>query len=106
MHSAALTGTPATSPPTGPAKPAASTAAASSSGSGGMGMMPMGRRGEGAESTRVHSYEQPIPEIESEGRPGVVGAAAKAEPVVKPEAHNAVKARIAARKKETSTDDA
>ncbi|OBJ84185.1 PPE domain-containing protein [Mycobacterium sp. 1245852.3] len=103
VHSAGLTGTPASSPPTGPSKAAASPAAASSSGSGGMGMMPMGRHGEGTESKKVHSYEQPIPEVDSEGRPGVVGAAEKAEPVVKPDAHNAVKARIAARKKETST---
>lgn len=105
VHSAGLTGTPASSPPTGPSKPAAASPATSSSGSGGMGMMPMGRHGEGTESKKVHSYEQPIPEVDSEGRPGVVGAAEKAEPVVKPDAHNAVKARIAARKKETSTRD-
>lgn len=105
VHSAALTGAPASSPPAGPSKPAVSPAAASSSGSGGMGMMPMGRHGEGEQSKRVHSYEQPIPEVESEGRPGVVGATAKEEPVVKPEAHNAVKARIAARKKQTATGD-
>lgn len=104
VHSAGLTGTPASSPPAGPSKPAA-PAAASASGSGGMGMMPMGRNAEGTDSKKVHSYEQPIPEVESEGRPGVVGAATKPEPVVKPEAHNAVKARIAARKKETATGD-
>jgi len=70
-----------------------------------MGMMPMGHRGESSESTKVNSYEQPMAEVEPVGRPGVVGATGtKPEPTVKPEAHNAVKARIAARKKETDID--
>jgi PPE family len=99
VHPASLTGTPASTP----IKPAAAAKGATPSQGGGMGMMPMGQRaGAGSKSSKVNSYEQPLPEVESTGRPGVIGDTAKPEPVVKPEAQNAVKARLAARKKDAS----
>jgi hypothetical protein len=100
VHPASLTGTPASSPPATPMKPAAAATGATPSASGGMGMMPIGHQ-PGDKSSKVNSYEQPLPEVEDKGRPGVVpGETAKPEPVVKPEAKNAVKARLAARKKD------
>ena len=70
------------------------------------GMMPMGHRpGGDAKTSKINSYEQPLPEVESAGRPGVVGEAARTpEPVVNPEAQNAVKARLARRKKDAAAD--
>ena len=106
IHPASLTGTPPASAPAAPIKPAAA-AGASPSGAGGMGMVPpMGRRSGEEKSSKVHSYEQPMAEVEAAGRPGVVGAAAKPEPVVNPESHAGVKARMAARKKDVAGDDA
>jgi len=102
VHPASLTATPASSPPATPMKPAAAATGATPSASGGMGMMPIGYRS-GDKSSKVNSYEQPLPEVEDTGRPGVVpGDTAKPEPVVKPEAKNAVKARLAARKNDAS----
>ncbi len=108
IHPASLTGTPPSSPPATPMKPATAATGASPSGAGGMGMVPMGQRGgDKSKSSKVNSYEQPLAEVENAGRPGVVGDTAKPEPVVKLEAQNAVKARLAARKKDTSaTNDA
>ena len=84
-------------------KPAA---AAGGAPGGGMGMMPMGHRpGNDAKASKINSYEQPLPEVESAGRPGVVGEAPKpAAPVVNPDAQNAVKARLARRKKDETAD--
>ena len=84
-------------------KPAASAGA---SGGGGMGMMPMGHRpGNDSKGSKINSYEQPLPEVESTGRPGVVGEASKpAAPVVNPDAQNAVKERLARRKKDEAAD--
>ena len=105
VHPASLTGTPQATPPTAvpPMKPAA---AAGATPGGGMGMMPMGHRpGNDAKSSKINSYEQPLPEVESAGRPGVVGEAPKpAAPVVNPDAQNAVKARLARRKKDETAD--
>lgn len=102
VRPASLTGSPATSPPPSqPVKPAA--AAPAKGGAGGMGMMPMSRGTDSDKATRVNSYEQPLSEVESVGRPGVVGEPAKAAPpVVNPDAQNAVKARLARRKKDTA----
>jgi hypothetical protein len=105
VHPASLTDTPKATPPTAvpPMKPAAAAGAAPG---GGMGMMPMGHRpGNDSKSSKINSYEQPLPEVESAGRPGVVGEAPKpAAPVVNPDAHNAVKARLARRKKDETAD--
>ena len=105
VHPASLTGTPKATPPTAaaPMKPAAAAGAASG---GGMGMMPMGHRpGNDSKTSKINSYEQPLPEVEGAGRPGVVGEAPKpAAPVVNPEAQNAVKARLARRKKDETAD--
>ncbi|ORX14143.1 PPE domain-containing protein [Mycobacterium xenopi] len=102
VHPASLTGTPAPSPPATPIKPASAAAGASPSGAGGAGMMPMGHGGAGDKAAKVKSYEQPLPEVEDKGRPGTVPETAKPEPVVNPEVKNAVKARLAARKKDAS----
>jgi hypothetical protein len=65
-------------------------------------MMPMGHKpGADSKGSKIDSYEQPLPEVESAGRDGVVGEASRpAAPVVNPEAQNAVKARIERRKKD------
>ena len=72
-------------------------------------MMPMGAgAGHGQnKSTKVNPTEAPLPDVEQAGRPGVVGqsAPAKAEPVVDPASKNAVKERLAARKKNLAGDD-
>lgn len=107
MHPASLTGTPsATSPAAAaaaPLKPA--TADGASRGAGG-GMMPMGHKpGGDSKSSKINSYEEPLPEVEGHGREGVVGEPAKpAAPVVNPEATNAVKERLARRKKDAASD--
>lgn len=106
MHPASLTGTPSATPTAAsaaPLKPAAADGA--SRGSGG-GMMPMGHKpGGDAKSSKINSYEEPLPEVEGHGREGVVGEAAKpAAPVVNPEATNAVKERLARRKKDAASD--
>lgn len=105
LRPASLTGTPASSPAATPIKPVTPTAGAAARPGGGMGVMPMGQHRES--STKVNSYEKPLPEVENRGRPGVVGDIAKPKPLVKPESQNAVKARLAARKKDISpTNDA
>lgn len=105
VHPASLTGTPKATPPTAdaPVKPAA---AARTAAGGGMGMMPMGHRpGNDSKTSKINSYEQPLPEVEGAGRPGVVGEVPKpAAPVVNPEAQNAVAARMARRKKDETAD--
>ena len=106
VRAASLTGTPESSPPLTPMKPAAAAGAATASGVGGMGMMPMGHRpGDTSKSSKVTSYEQPLPEVQGAGREGVVGDSAKPTPVVNPEAQDAVKARIARRRKDTAISD-
>ncbi|MBS4730599.1 Fis family transcriptional regulator [Mycobacterium sp. SM1] len=102
VHPAALFGTPASSPPATPIKPAAAASGASPSGASGIGMMPMGHGASKDKPSKINSYEQPLPEVEDTGRPGVLPGSAKPEPVVNPEVKNAVKARLAARKKDTS----
>jgi hypothetical protein len=83
-------------------KPAAAGAAAG----GGMGMMPMGHKpGNDSKTSKINSYEQPLPEVEGTGRPGVVGEVPKpAAPVVNPDSQNAVAARLARRKKDATAD--
>lgn len=106
-HPASLAGSPNATPSStaAPLKPAAEATSAGSRGMGGV-MMPMGHRpgGEGKNS-KINSYEEPLPDVESAGRPGVVGEAPKpAPPVVNPDAQNAVKARLARRKKDAAGD--
>jgi hypothetical protein len=107
VHPASLNGAPSTtstaSSAATPLKPA--TADGASRGAGG-GMMPMGHRpGGDSKSSKIDSYEAPLPEVEGHGRDGVVGEAAKpAAPVVNPEATNAVKERLARRKKDAAVD--
>ncbi|WP_241473918.1 Fis family transcriptional regulator [Mycolicibacterium neoaurum] len=107
MHAASLSGTPAaTSPSVGsaPLKPAGADGASRGAGAG--GMMPMGHKpGGDAKSSKINSYEEPLPDVDDHGRPGVVGETAKpAAPVVNPEATNAVKERLARRKKDAVSD--
>ena len=107
-HASSLAGTPPSSPPSTPIKPAAAAGASpSASGSGGMGMMPMGARGAGGDTkaSKINSYEQPLPEVDDSGRPGVEGQSSRpAAPVVNPESQNAVKERLARRKKDAAAD--
>ena len=105
-HPASLTGSPTATPSNAaaPLKPAA--AAAAGSGAMGGGMMPMGGRpGGDNKSSKINSYEDPLAEVEGTGRPGVVGETPKAAaPVVNPDAQNAVKERLARRKKDAAGD--
>ena len=106
MHPAGLNGAPSATPTAAsaaPLKPA--TADGASRGAGG-GMMPMGHKpGGDSKSSKINSYEEPLPDVEGSGREGVVGEAAKpAAPVVNPEATNAVKERLARRKKDAAVD--
>lgn len=110
LRGAALGGAPAATPPStasgGEAGKSSPAAGASSGRGAGMGMMPMMGRGGagGSKAAKVNSYEAPLPEVDEAGRPGVVGQGpATAEPVVDPESRNAVKARLARRKKDTAT---
>jgi hypothetical protein len=70
----------------------------------GGGMMPMGHKpGGNDKGAKINSYEQPLPEVESTGRAGVVGEVSRpAAPVVDPEAQNAVRARMERRKKDAA----
>ncbi|OKH76742.1 Fis family transcriptional regulator [Mycobacterium sp. SWH-M3] len=109
VRASSLSGTPSASPSTGePIKPAAAAGprAAGPSSGGGMGMMPMGHRPGGDDkASRIHSYEDPLAEVEEAGRPGVVGEKpATPAPVVNPEAQNAVKERISRRKRDAAID--
>lgn len=108
VHPASLTGTPASSSAVTPMKPGAATGGATGGAGGAGGMMPLGHKGGGSsKSSRVNSYEQPLPEVDDAGRDGVVGATtATPTPVVNSEAQNAVKARLARRKKDASLDGA
>lgn len=69
-------------------------------------MMPMGHRPGGDDkASRIHSYEDPLAEVEEAGRPGVVGErAATPAPVINPQAQNAVRERISRRKRDTAVD--
>lgn len=110
VRASSLSGAPSASPSTGePTKPAAAAGpprAAGPGGGGGMGMMPMGHRPGGDDKAgRIHSYEDPLAEVEEAGRPGVVGEKqATPAPVVNPEAQNAVKERISRRKRDAAVD--
>ncbi|MDF2824360.1 MAG: transcriptional regulator, Fis family, partial [Mycobacterium sp.] len=54
---------------------------------------------------KINSYEDPLAEVEGAGRPGVIGETPKAAaPVVNPDAQNAVKERLARRRKDTAGD--
>jgi hypothetical protein len=96
----APSGTPAAASP--PIKPA--SAGSTGAGGTGGGMMPMGHKAGGDDKgAKIDSYEQPLPEVESAGRAGVVGEVTRpAAPVVDPEAQNAVKARMERRKKDAA----
>ncbi|MFV8227412.1 Fis family transcriptional regulator [Mycolicibacterium fortuitum] len=109
VRASSLSGAPSASPSTGePTKPAAAAGprAAGPGGGGGMGMMPMGHRPGGDDKAgRIHSYEDPLAEVEEAGRPGVVGEKQTAPaPVVNPEAQNAVKERISRRKRDAAVE--
>lgn len=103
-RAASLGGAPSATPSgaSAPIKPAA----AGTTGASGMGggMMPMGHKpGGDSKGSKIDSYEQPLPEVESAGRDGVVGEVSRpAAPVVNPEAQNAVKARMERRKKDAA----
>lgn len=105
-HPASLAGSPAATPSGTAAPLKAATAVPAGSNSTGGGMMPMGHRpGGDGKTSKINSYEEPLAEVESTGRPGVVGEAPKpAPPVVNPDAQNAVKARLARRKKDAAGD--
>ena len=105
VHPASLSGTPDTSRPATPAAgaPAAAGKGATASQTGGMGgMMPMGNQAGDKSVKPVTSYEQPLPNVDDRGRPGVVADTTKPAPKVKPEARNAVQERLAARKKDAA----
>lgn len=103
VHPAAPGATPSTQPAAPTATPPARLGGAGISGAGGMGMMPMGARpGGDAQTAKVTSYEHPLPDVDSTGRPGVVGDTTKPAPLVDPDAHNAVRARIARRKADSA----
>jgi hypothetical protein len=103
-RAASLGGAPSATP--AGTSPAIKPAAASGTGAGGMGggMMPMGHKlGGDDKGAKIDSYEQPLPEVDSAGRAGVVGEVSRpAAPVVDPEAQNAVKARMERRKKDAA----
>lgn len=106
-HPASLTGSPSATPSSStaaPLKPATATAAGG--GAMGGGMMPMGHKpGGDGKTSKINGYEDPLPEVEDAGRPGVVGETPKAAaPVVNPDAQNAVKERLARRKKDAAGD--
>lgn len=71
-----------------------------------MGMMPMGHKPGGEDKAgRIRSYEDPLAEVEEAGRDGVDGQVqARPAPVVNPEAQNAVKERLAQRKRAATAD--
>lgn len=109
VRAASLSGSPSASAATGePIKPTGAAAArASGAGAGGgMGMMPMGHKPGGDEKAdKIRSYEDPLAEVEEAGRPGVEGEVqAGTAPVVNPEAQNAVKERLARRKRDAAVD--
>ena len=107
VHPASLSGTPSSTPPAGPMKPAAPMPAAGGGGGAPAGMMGGGHGKAENKTVKVNPAEAPLPDVEEAGRPGVVGAAASAkpEPVVNPAVTNAVKERLAARKKNLAGDD-
>jgi hypothetical protein len=110
VHPASLSGAPASTPASGAMKPAAPMPAAAASSGGGAGMMPAGAgAGKGQnKTTKVNPAPAPLPDVEDVGRPGVVvghSGPAKPAPVVEPAAKNAVKERLAARKKNLAGDD-
>lgn len=109
VRASSLSGAPSASAATGePIKASAAGAArAAGPGSGsGMGMMPMGHRSGGdGKAGKIDSYEDPLAEVEEAGRPGVVGQVApRPAPVVNPDAQNAVKERLARRKRDADVD--
>lgn len=108
LHPAAAATTPAVT--TSPAAAAKSSGAPTRAGAGGgMGMMPMGARraGDKSPSKSTSKYpDEPLSEIESTGRPGIVADTTKPAPTVDPEAQKAVLDRIARRKKAITGDDA
>lgn len=111
VHPASVSGAPSTTPASTPMKPAAPMPAAGASAGGGAGMMPAGAgAGKGGDkSSKVNPAPAPLPDVEDRGRPGVVtgqqSAPAKAAPVVDPASKNAVKERLAARKKNLAGED-
>jgi hypothetical protein len=105
VHAASLNGAPPSSPASGSMKPGAPVKAAGAGAGGGMGMMPGGHGKDGDKAIKVNPAEAPLPDVEEAGRAGVVGQTAKPEPVVDPDSKNAVKARLAARKKNIAGDD-
>jgi hypothetical protein len=110
VHPASLSGAPPSTVATGALKPAVSMPAAGASG-GGAGMMPAGAgAGKGQNNTtKVNPAPAPLPDVEDIGRPGVVtgqhSTSAKPAPAVDPASKNAVKERLAARKKNLAGDD-
>lgn len=98
VHPAAVTtsSAPATATPVRPA-----AAAATAGPAGGAGMMPMGGHG-GQRSTKpIDPYPDPLTDVPGTGRPGIVGDTAAATPVVKPEARQGIRKRIANRREDS-----
>lgn len=109
VRASSLSGSPSASKATGESiKPlAAGPARAAGAGTGsGMGMMPMGHKpGGDGKAEKIRSYESPLPEVEVAGRDGIDGQVkAQPAPVVNPEATNAIKERIAKRKRSEAVD--
>jgi hypothetical protein len=98
---------PTATPPAESTPKPATAAGAGAAGGAGMGAMPLGaaRRGKSAGSQPVTKYPEEAAEMESVGRPGVVADTTKADPVVNPEAQNAVKQRMARRAKAAAGED-
>ena len=69
-------------------------------------MMPMGHKPGGDEKAgKIRSYEDPLDDVDEAGRPGVEGEVhAGATPVVNSEVQNAVKERLARRKRDAAVD--
>lgn len=109
VRAASLSGSPSTSATTGETIKPTGVAPARATGAGaggGMGMMPMGHKPSSDEKTgKIRSYEDPLAEVEEAGRPGVEGeVAARTAPVVNPESQNAVKERLARRKRDAAVE--
>ena len=109
VRAASLSGSPPASAPAGESiKPTGAVPARSSGigAGGGMGMMPMGQRpGGGDKAEKVRSYESAPTEIPEAGRAEVEAkVAAQPAPTVDPESQNAVKERLARRKRNAAAD--
>lgn len=104
VHPAAAVSTPsAGSQSPGAVSPAGQLGASSSRTGMGtpMGMMPSSRSGDGAQSQKVNNYgDTPLPDVDADGQPGILGDTTAAQPAITAEAKNAVLTRIERRRKD------